>query len=365
MKKDYYETLGVARGASEDEIKKAYRNLAKKHHPDVNPGNKKEAEEKFKEISEAYEVLMDPEKRKLYDQYGHEGVSQTFRGGGFSWEDFTHYTDLEDIVGDFFGGSIFDSFFGRTGRRTGPQRGGDIHLRLRVGLEEIFAGSRKTFKLDRYEGCDECQGRGGSDEISCLQCGGAGQVRTQGRSLFGVVTNISACPRCDGTGKIIKNPCRKCGGQRRLKKARTFEIRIPVGVANNQYIALKEEGHWNARGRGDIIVEFEEKEHPVFTRDRDRLIAQLVVPYSILVLGGQAEIETLGGKESIRIPGGTESGEILRLRGKGMPRVNGGRGDLLLEVIAHTMGKTNGKVKKLLEELMPFEPHPVLKKKKL
>ncbi len=364
MKNDYYEILGVPRDASEEEIRKAYRNLAKKHHPDMNPNNKKEAEEKFKEVSEAYEVLMDPEKRRLYDQYGHEGVSQTFRTGGFTWEDFTHFTDIEDILGDFFGGSIFDSFFGRQARRTGPRRGGDIHLRLKVTLEEINNSSSKTFKLDRYERCDDCQGKGGSDEIACVNCGGSGQIRTQNRSIFGMVTNISACPRCEGSGRIIKNPCRKCSGEKRIKKNRTFEIKVPAGVSSGQYISLRNEGHWNTGGKGNVIVEFEEKEHPVFVRDRDRLIAQLLVPYSMLVLGGEAEVEILSGREKIRIPSGTQSGEVLKIRGKGMPKLNGGRGDLLLEIVAQTVDKNNGRVKKLLEELMSYEDKPILNKKK-
>ncbi|MEO0225730.1 MAG: molecular chaperone DnaJ [candidate division WOR-3 bacterium] len=365
MKKDYYEILGVPKGASEEEIKKAYRNLAKKYHPDLNPDNKKEAEEKFKEISEAYEVLMDPEKRRLYDQYGHEGVSQTFRTGGFTWEDFTHFTDLEDILGDFFGGSIFNSFFGRPTRRATSKRGGDIHLKLRVSLEEIYSGGLKTFKIDRYERCEECQGKGGTGEVTCVQCAGSGQIRTQTRSLFGFVTNIIPCPRCEGRGQIIKNPCRKCGGARRIKKTRTFEIKVPIGVASGQYISLRNEGHWNIGGKGDVIVEFEEKEHPIFTRDNDRLIAQLFVPYSALVLGGEVEIETLGGREKIKIPGGTQSGEIIRVRGRGMPRLGGGKGDLILEIIAQTLDKNNGKVKKILEDLMPFENKPFLKKKNL
>lgn len=364
MKKDYYETLGVSRNASDEEIKKAYRSLAKKHHPDMNPDNKKEAEERFKEISEAYEVLMDTEKRRLYDQYGHDGVSQTFRSGGFTWEDFTHFTDLEDILGDFFGGSIFDSFFGRQTQRTASRRGGNIHMRLRVTLEDIYSSSLKTFKLDRYEKCDECHGKGGTGDVACIQCSGRGQVRTQSRSIFGVVTNVSICPRCRGSGSIIKNPCAKCHGEKRIKKSRTFEIRVPAGVSTGQYISLRSEGNWNTDGGGDVIVEFEEKEHPVFIRDHDNLIAQALVPYSKLVMGGEVEIETLSGREKIKIPQGMQAGDLLKLKGKGMPRLTGGRGDLLLELEAHTLKKSNGKVKKILEELIPFEEGTILRKKK-
>ncbi len=364
MKRDYYEVLGVSRNASEEEIKKAYRNLAKKYHPDMNPNNKKEAEEKFKELSEAYEVLMTTEKRRLYDQYGHDGVSQTFRTGGFTWDDFTHFTDLEDILGDFLGGTIFDSFFGRQGRRTASRRGGNIHIQLRVTLEEIFDSQKKTFKIDRYERCDECKGKGGSGEVGCVQCGGRGQVRTQTRSIFGMVTNISTCPRCQGTGSIVKEPCKKCRGQGRIKKTRTFEIKVPAGVSSGQYISLRNEGHWNVEGSGDVIVEFAEKEHSIFTRVHDNLIAQALIPYSKLVLGGEVEIATLTATEKIKIPQGSQGGDIIKLKGKGMPKIGGGRGDMFLELEAHTLKKSNGKVKKILDELTAYEEGTVLRKKK-
>ncbi len=364
MKKDYYEILGVSRKATPEEIKKAYRDLAKKWHPDMNPDNKKEAEEKFKEISEAYEVLMDPQRRQLYDSYGHDGVSQTFRGGGFSWDDFTHFDDLQDILGNFFGGSIFEDFFGTSRTRKQSQRGGDIHVVLRVSLEEIATSAKKQFKVNRYEYCSACSGRGGHDFTVCTQCGGRGQIRTQTRSFFGTFTNITTCPRCQGNGEIVKTPCVKCGGAGRIKQARTIEIKIPKGVGNGQYIVLQGEGHYGPGGKGNIIVEFEEKPHEYYERRGDDLFVRILAPYSTLVNGGSIEIPGFNGsREAIKIPKGCGAPEIIKIRGKGMPRINGGHGDLYVEIDLKPLTDVDRNVSKIIEELKKYETGPILKKR--
>jgi len=364
MKKDYYEILGVSRRASPDEIKKAYRELAKKWHPDMNPNNKKEAEERFKEISEAYEVLMDSQKRQLYDNYGHDGVSQTFRGGGFSWDDFTHFDDLQDILGNLFGGSIFEDFFGTPKPRATRKRGGDIHVVLKVSLEEIVNSAKKKFPVNRYEYCNACSGKGGHDFTTCPQCGGKGQVRTQTRSFFGTFTSVSTCPKCQGSGEIIKTPCVKCGGTGRIKVSRTVEIKIPRGISSGQYIILRSEGHCGPGSRGDIIVEFEEKPHEYFERRGDDLYLRILAPYSTLINGGSVEIPGLNySHEVVKIPKGCSAPEIIKIRGKGMPRINGGNGDLYVEIDLKPLSGSDRNLGRIIEELKKYEGEPVVKKR--
>jgi molecular chaperone DnaJ len=358
MKKDYYQTLGVSKNASADEIKKAYRDLAKKWHPDMNQDNKKEAEEKFKEISEAYEVLMDPQKKQIYDQYGHEGVSQSFKGGGFSWNDFTHFEDIQDIIGNLFGGggSIFDDFFGTSRTATRSKKGGDLHVVLRVSLEEIVATEKKQFKINRYEPCHGCGGKGGFDSVSCPQCGGRGQVRTQSRSIFGMISSVSTCPKCRGSGEVVKTPCVKCGGEGRIKATRTIEIRIPEGVGNGQYIVLQGEGHYGPGGKGSIIVEFEEKPHEYFERRGHDLFIRMLTPYSKLISGGTIDIPGLNGsQESIKIPKGSPAPHLIRIRGKGMPRPNGGHGDLYVELDLKPLETVDKNIGRLMDELKKYE----------
>ncbi len=364
MKKDYYEILGVSKNATADEIKRAYRNLAKKWHPDMNPDNKKEAEERFKEISEAYEVLMDPQKRQLYDSYGHDGVSQTFRGGGFTWDDFTHFDDLQDILGNLLGGSIFEDFFGSTKTRTTQPKGGDIHVVLKVSLEEIANSAKKQFKINRYEYCSNCSGRGGHDFTTCSQCNGKGQVRTQTRSFFGTFTSVSICPKCQGRGEIIKTPCVKCGGTGRTKISRTVEIKIPRGISNGQYIVLRGEGHYGPGGRGNIIVEFEEKPHEYFERRGDDLFIRILAPYSTLVNGGSVEIPGLNGShEVVKIPKGCSAPEIIKIKGKGIPRINGGYGDLYVEIDLKPLSSSDRNLTRIIEELKKYEGEPMIKKR--
>ncbi len=366
MKKDYYQILGVSRNATQEEIKRAYRDKAKQYHPDMNPQNKKEAEERFKEISEAYEVLMDPQKRRLYDQYGHDGVSQTFKGGGFSWDDFTHFDDLQDILGNLFGGSIFEDFFGfgRPRTQARSKRGGDIHVILRVSLEEIVSSAKKRFRINRYERCPLCKGKGGTELTTCPQCGGRGQVRTQTRSFFGTFTSVSICPRCQGRGQVIKIPCKKCGGTGRVRVNRTIEIKIPRGVANGQYIVLKGEGHYGMGGNGNILIEFEEKPHEYFERQGYNLYLRLLVPYSRLITGGAVEIPSLNGrKDKIKIPRGSTAPQIIRVKGKGMPRPDGGAGDLFVELDLKPLERTDRELQKVIEELKRYEGTPVPRKR--
>lgn len=355
-KKDYYEILGVSRNATQGEIKAAYRRLAKQYHPDMNPGNRKEAEEKFKELSEAYEVLVDPEKRKLYDAYGHEGVSSQFGPGGFTWQHFTHAEDLRDIFGDlfedFFGGGIFSEIFGRP-RRARARRGGDIGVRLKLSLEEIAQGVEKEITLSRYERCPECGGRGGKGRMTCPVCGGRGEITRTSRSFFGFQSIVrTTCERCHGTGEVYSQTCKRCGGSGRVRVKKTFKVKIPAGVATGNYIPLRGEGHYGPGGSGDIIVEIEEKEHPLFLRRGDDLILSVYVPIPKAVLGGEIDVPTLNSQKKIKIPSGIQSGEVLRLKGQGIPHLGGGRGDELVRIKVYIPKKLNKEEKRLFSELL-------------
>lgn len=361
-KRDYYEVLGVAKTASADEIKKAYRDLAKKHHPDMNPDHKKEAEEKFKELSEAYEVLMDTNKRSVYDRYGHEGASQTFRGGGFSWDEFTHFDDLQDFLGNigtiFGGGSILGDFFEfQTRSGTSRQRrGADIHVMMRVSLEEIANSAKKQFKFDRLEPCAACSGQGGFDRADCPQCRGKGRVKVQTRSILGTFSSVQACPKCEGQGHVMKTPCVKCGARGKLKATRTIEITVPAGVAHGQYIVLREEGNYEPGGKGNIIVQFEEKPHEFFERQGDNLYIRVQAPFSRLVVGGAIEIPGLnGGNEKVTVPKGSGAPRVIRVKGRGMPRTNGGHGDLYVEIDLKPLQSGDKNLSGVLEQLKKYE----------
>ncbi|TET83362.1 molecular chaperone DnaJ [candidate division TA06 bacterium] len=363
-KRDYYETLGISRSASKDEIKSAYRKLAKKFHPDANRDNPKASEEKFKEISEAYEILMDPEKRSRYDQFGHQGVSDAFSRGGFTWQDFTRGSDIADIfgdLGDLFGGSsIFDMFLGggatRRTRRAAA-RGSDIRVHVKLKLEEIATGTRKKIRLKRYETCAKCGATGakkGSTPITCPSCRGRGELKQVSSSIFGRVVNVTQCRQCGGEGKIITDPCPKCGGDGRVKKEKTISISIPAGVSTGNYIPLPGEGNAGRNGTpsGDLIVVVEEKEHPIFERDREHIACRVFAPFSTMALGGKVEVPTLDGSVKLKVPPGTQSGKVFRLRGKGLPRLsNYGRGDELVQVIVWTPRKLSAQEKSLLGQL--------------
>jgi molecular chaperone DnaJ len=370
-KRDYYEVLGVPRDATEEQIKAAYRTLAKKHHPDLNRDHPKEAEEKFKELSEAYEVLMDKEKRARYDQYGHAGVDPSFGSGGFDFRrDFTHTDDLRDIFGDLFsglggGGNIFDAFFGDTlggrtrtaYRRETARQGSDLQVRLALSLEEIAQGVEKTIKLKRLDRCETCGGSGarvGTGAKTCPTCHGSGQIRQVSRSFFGQFVNVSTCPNCQGDGEVLATPCPQCGGEGRIKKEITITVKVPAGVASGNYIPIRGKGNVGPKGGppGDVLVHIEEKEHEIFERREDDIICQVPVSFSQAALGTEVEVPTLNGKVSMTVPAGTQSGKIFRLRGKGIPHLSGrGAGDEYVEIVAWTPTKLSGEERKLFQEL--------------
>lgn len=358
-KRDYYEILGVSKDASGDEIKRAYRRLALKHHPDRNPENHKQAEEKFKEICEAYEVLSDPQKRQTYDQFGHEGLQGAFKGaGGFDWSDFTHFTDLEDIFGSF--GDIFSSFgidlggFGGFGsrRRGGPRRGSSLRVEVELTLREAAKGTEKVVGLARQEACAVCKGEGakpGTKKISCPECQGTGQVQTMG----GFFTIARTCARCAGEGKIIQSPCTKCKGTGRVRLERKIHVKVPAGADTGLRLRIAGEGEAGTRGGhpGDLYVDIIVEPDELFQRHGNDLVCSVPISFAQAALGAEIEVPTLNGKAKMRVPAGTQSGKIFRLRGKGLVDVRGyGRGDELVRVNIETPVGLNAKQKQLLQE---------------
>jgi len=346
-KRDYYEILGVEKSADEATIKKAYRKLAMQYHPDKNPDNK-EAEEKFKEASEAYEVLSDASKRQIYDQYGHAGIENQFGGGGFSWENFTHFNDLNDIFGDGFS-SIFETFFGGGGgfgggRSRSSNKGEDLQIELSITLKEIAIGTEKKIKINVKEACDKCGGSGSSDgkADSCSQCHGTGQVRRVQQSLFGQMQRISECPSCRGEGKIIKNKCTKCYGEGRMAKLKEINVKIPPGVEEGQYIRLRGQGNIGPRNgsHGDILVLIKEKQDDTFERDGNNIILEFPISFSQAVLGDEVVVPTLQGSVKMKIPAGTQSGRLFRLKGQGIQALHSySKGDLIVKIVLVTPTK--------------------------
>ena len=369
-KRDYYEVLGVSRDASEDEIKKAYRKLAMKYHPDKNPDNK-EAEEKFKEASEAYEVLSDKEKRQLYDQYGHEGIDQQFGNGGFSWNDFSHFDDISDLFGGGFS-SIFDTLFGggfgsrsRESQRHSNQ-GENIQIDLTLTLKEIALGTEKKVRITVKDICDQCRGTGSADgkAETCPQCHGTGQVRTVRQSLFGQMQSISECPSCRGEGKIIRNKCPKCMGEGRISKNKEINVKIPAGVEENQVIRLRGQGNVGPRNGsyGDILVVIHEKPDELFERDGNNIILELPITVTQAVLGDEVIVPTLTGTAKMKIPAGTQSGRIFRLRGQGIKGLNSySRGDLLVKIKVVVPTKLSREEMELYNRLKEFDKKRELK----
>jgi len=345
-KKDYYEVLGINRDASDDEIKKAYRKLAMKHHPDRNPDNPK-AEEHFKEAKEAYETLSDAQKRAAYDQYGHAAFEAGGMGGGspFGAGAGAQGFDFSDIFGDIFGGN-------RGGGRTSAQRGADLRYNLEITLEQAARGTETEIRIPTMAECETCHGSGakaGTSATTCTTCGGHGQVRMQ-QDFFSVQ---QACPRCHGTGKIIASPCKPCNGQGRIKKHKTLSVKIPPGVDNDDRIRLTGEGELGANGgpSGDLYVVVHLKPHAVFQRDHNDLHCEMTISFSTAALGGEIEIPTLDGKASIKIPAETQSGKQFRLRGKGIKGVRSAtHGDLHCHVIVETPVNLTERQKELLRE---------------
>jgi len=363
-KRDYYEILGVARTATDIEIKSAYRKLAMQYHPDRNPGDQL-AEEKFKEASEAYAVVADAQKRSLYDRFGHAGVSSAPGGGaGFDPSVFAEFGDFADILGNMFG---FGDVFGGGGRRrSGPRRGADLRYDLEISFEESARGAETTVQIPRQENCGTCNGSGaakGSSASTCPQCKGHGQVRFQ----QGFFTVARTCPQCGGAGQIITKPCQTCRGAGRVTRERKITVKIPGGIATGQQLRLQGEGEAGSAGgpAGHLYVVVHVHEHEFFRRDGINLFCEIPVNFTTVALGGDIQVPTLDGPETVKVPEGTQTGTTLRLKGKGMPDVNGrGRGDLFATVQVQTPKKLTRDQRQLIEQLaraLPkeeFEPRP-------
>jgi molecular chaperone DnaJ len=351
-KRDYYEVLGVARTAAEQEIKSAYRKLALKYHPDRNHGSK-DAEDKFKEAAEAYAVLADADKRRMYDRFGHAGLGS---GAGFDPSVFTGFEDILGGLGDIFG---FGSVFGAGGaRRSGPQRGADLRYDLEISFEESAKGAETTIQIPRHEPCDACKGTGaapGTKPTTCPQCQGRGQLRYQ----QGFFTVARTCSQCRGSGSIISKPCTECRGAGRVQQERKLTVRIPKGIATGQRLRLSGEGEAGPAGgpAGDLYVVIHVQDHTFFQRDGNDLFCEIPLNYPTLAMGGEIRIPTLEGEENFTVPEGTQSGATFTLRGRGMPDVSGrGRGNLVVRVKLVTPRKLTREQKKILEELAATLP---------
>ena len=353
-KRDYYEVLGVSKGASEDEIKKAYKKLARKYHPDMNPGDK-EAEEKFKEVNEANEVLSDPDKKARYDQFGFAGVDPSYgggAGGGYGAGGFD-FGDLGDIFGSFFGGG-----FGGGGQRqrNGPQRGESIRMSVSVDFIEAAFGCEKEISVDRSEQCPTCKGNGcapGTTPEVCPDCHGSGTVTQAQRTPFGVMQTQAPCGKCRGTGKIIHQPCPDCHGNGRTRKRKTVKVNIPAGIDNGQTISLRGQGHAGKNGgpSGDLLITVMVKPHDIFRREGTAVFCEAPITFAQAVLGAEMEIPTIDGKVKYTIPEGTQTGTVFRLRGKGIPVLNGhGRGDQYVTVTIETPRGLNKEQKDALKK---------------
>lgn len=351
QKRDYYEVLGIARGASEDEIKKAYRKLAKANHPDLNPGDQA-AESRFKEVNEAYEVLSDGDKKARYDQYGHAGVDPNFgAGGGFDGN--FDFGDLGDIFGSFFGGG-----FGG-GRRTNPnapQRGESIRLSLAISFEEAAFGCEKEVSVDRYESCDTCNGNGcapGTTPEVCPDCHGTGQVQVRRQTPMGVFATASPCGRCGGKGKIIHQPCKDCRGAGTVRKRKTIQASIPAGIDHGQTISIRGQGSAGKNGgpAGDLLITITVRPHELFRREGTSVLCEAPITFAQAVLGAELEIPTIDGKVKYTLPEGTQSGTTFRLKGKGIPAINGrGRGDQYVTVYIETPKNLNKEQREALRK---------------
>ncbi len=356
---EYYELLGVARDASEADIKKAYRKLAMELHPDRNGAP--DAEEKFKEVTEAYEVLKDPDKRARYDRYGKAGLGGNAGAPGYGG---FHHVDLTEALNIFmrdFGG--FESLFGQ-GARGEPRRGQDIRVNVKISLTEVATGARRTIKLKTLDRCAACEGSGarkGTRPASCATCGGSGEVRRMARSMFGQFVSVSPCPTCGGEGAVIAAPCDECRGEGRVRAEKSVQVEIPPGVSENNYLTLRNQGAVGARNAppGDLLVMIEIKPDERFERDGDDLVMDLPLSFSQAALGLSVTIPTPYGDETVAIPAGTQGGTVLKLRHKGLPRLGqAGKGDLLIRAHVWTPETLNDDQRRLLRELALHEGEP-------
>ncbi|MCL2063130.1 MAG: molecular chaperone DnaJ [Candidatus Cloacimonetes bacterium] len=369
-KRDYYEILGVDKSADNETIKKAYRSLAMKYHPDKNKDNK-EAEDKFKEASEAYEVLSDSEKRSLYDQHGHAGLEGAFGSGGFSWSDFTRQGDFADIFGGFE--SIFDAFFGggsRSRRSSGGQsKGEDLKIEMSLTLKEIYEGVSKTIKMNVRDTCQVCRGSGSKDgkTQSCSQCGGQGQVRQVKQSIFGHIQTIVTCPSCKGDGKIIANKCLTCNGEGRTPQSKNVNVNIPRGVHEGQYVRIRGEGNAAPRGgiKGDILVMIHEKDDNMLKREGANLYCEFPISFTQAALGDDVFVPSINNKIKLKIPAGTQTGKVFKVSGQGMPEANSSyMGDLYVMVRVMTPTNLSNAEIKILEQFREFDNKRDLKLEK-
>lgn len=349
-KRDFYEVLGIQKGASDDEIKKAYRKKAKQYHPDLNPGDA-EAEKHFKEVGEAYEVLSDPQKKARYDQYGHAGVDPNFGAGGYGAD--VDFGDIGDIFSSIFGGGFGG---GRRQNPNAPRRGSDAGATVVISFEESARGCKKKVPVQRITPCEECGGSGakkGTSPTTCPDCHGTGQVSRQQRTPFGVMQTQSPCPRCQGRGKVIDSPCPVCGGQGRVRKTEQVGINIPAGIDDGQIINIPGKGNAGMNGgpAGDLQVQVSVRPHPLFERDGFNIWYELPITYAQACLGADVDIPTLDGRMTFTIKEGTQPGDVLRVKGKGIPYLNGrGCGDLLLKVVVEVPKNLNSHQKTLLRE---------------
>ncbi|HVS60642.1 MAG TPA: molecular chaperone DnaJ [Gemmatimonadaceae bacterium] len=356
---DFYQTLGLQRGASEEEIKKAYRKQAMTYHPDRNNGAK-EAEEKFKAITEAYDVLRDPNKRALYDRYGEAGL----RGGAAGF----HHVDLSEALNIFMrdlgGLGGFGDLFGGGGRGAGPRSGTDIKIAMPMTLAEVATGVEKTVTVKLLEPCDRCDGRGaepGTSPTVCATCNGSGEVRRAQRSFFGQVISVAPCSTCSGEGTIIASPCKKCRGEGRIRGEKQIVVRIPAGVATGQYMTMRGVGNFGPRGgpRGDILVVFEVEEDPRFERDGEDLYCEVLVTYPQLALGANVEVPMVSGTVTLQVPAGTQSGQVFNLRGRGLPRINASStGDLHVRLQMWTPDAFSDEESELIRRLGEIQKVP-------
>ena len=379
-KRDYYEVLGVDKNATQEELKKAYRKLAKKYHPDANPNNKKEAEIKFKEVNEAYENLSDPQKRRMYDQFGHNGP-QGFGGGqgpfgqggyySYTTSDFGDFGDLGDIFSSFFGGG----FGGRTSsrRQNGPRKGADLNLRMEITFEQSFLGVEKEITVTRNETCDTCHGTGakpGTSPVKCSVCNGTGQVTAVQNTILGQMQTRRTCSACHGTGEVIKEPCETCKGKGTVRKQPKIKVKIPAGIADNQTVVLRGDGEPGEKGgtKGDLYITVKIKRHSIFSRNGNNVMCEVPITITQATLGADLEIPMVdGSKEIFRIPDGTQTGTKFTIKNKGFKPINSSNvGDFVFTVTVQTPKRLSKEQRELLTQLAKtMNEQPPIKKRGL